>query len=425
MSSRQSKLSLTDGVTLAIGSVMGSGVLFLPGFTYQIAGSDAVISWLVATLLCFPLLLIFRSIVRQAPNSRGLEGWVAFSLGERWAPAVPYLLLGTVCLGMPASALIAGEYVSLLFDGHSHLQLLVAISLILLPAVLGSFGIQVSCRVQRIMALTLLLLGVALFFASFDAASEGLSKIKPTFAISPTLAGVATAFWAYAGFENMTFMADEFENPKLDIPLAIGIALVVCGLAYTALTINYMAVVDWRTEYPASLFTLASVSKYPVVTKIIVSGFALVAVFFNFLSWMSGIARMIQSSTNRGHLPPLFSHLRRRNTLGEILFSFAGICIVIAVIEWMFPAAFSMILSAVSTNFVALYLICAFGYLRKSRSLKAGILGMIICSALGAALVSSGIIATYSLVLAIGLPLSLQAYKSFNKKITGRYQHAA
>ena len=59
MASLSRSLNLGQGITLAIGSIMGSGILFLPSLTYSIAGNDISVVWLAATIICIPLLLFF------------------------------------------------------------------------------------------------------------------------------------------------------------------------------------------------------------------------------------------------------------------------------------------------------------------------------------------------------------------------------
>ena len=97
---------------LAVGSIAGSGILFLPSTIYVIAGSDSLVVWVVAALLCVPLLGVFGALVRRVPGGTGLEGFVALGLGRRVAALVPALLLVVFYPAMAAATLVAGGYVS-------------------------------------------------------------------------------------------------------------------------------------------------------------------------------------------------------------------------------------------------------------------------------------------------------------------------
>ena len=116
-------LGLGAGIALAFGSVAGSGILFLPSLTYRIAGADALLVWAAATLLCFPLLLVFAEMVRRVPDGSGLEGFIALDLGRHVAATVPPLFLSLVCLGLPAGSLVAGGYLAHAVGGGGPVQL--------------------------------------------------------------------------------------------------------------------------------------------------------------------------------------------------------------------------------------------------------------------------------------------------------------
>ena len=54
--------------------------------------------------------------------------------------------------------------------------------------------------------------------------------------ITTLLPGIVVAFWAFAGFENLTFIAGEFKNPSRDIKLSMFVALFLSGLLYLLLS---------------------------------------------------------------------------------------------------------------------------------------------------------------------------------------------
>jgi amino acid transporter len=103
-------LTLWDGMALAIGSIAGSGILYLPSLTYVLTGHDVLFVWLGGTLLCLPLLFMFTDMVRLIPDGSGMEGFIARGLGSHVAATVPLLFLSVVVLGIPAGVLVAGEY---------------------------------------------------------------------------------------------------------------------------------------------------------------------------------------------------------------------------------------------------------------------------------------------------------------------------
>ena len=110
-------LTLWDGLALAIGSIAGSGILYLPSLTYVLAGHDVLLVWLGGTLLCLPMLFMFTDMVRLVPDGSGIEGFIARGLSSNVAATVPILFLSIVVLGIPAGALVAGEYLRAAIGG--------------------------------------------------------------------------------------------------------------------------------------------------------------------------------------------------------------------------------------------------------------------------------------------------------------------
>src|SRR3954467_57996 len=105
-------LGLGGGIVLAVGSIAGSGILFLPSTIYVIAGADSLVVWMLAVAPCVPLLAGVASLVRGGPGGSGLEGFVALGLGRRVAALVPGLLLVVFYPAMAAAMLVAAGYVS-------------------------------------------------------------------------------------------------------------------------------------------------------------------------------------------------------------------------------------------------------------------------------------------------------------------------
>src|ERR1035438_5021750 len=94
------QLTLKDGIGLGLGSIIGSGILFLPSMTYGLAGTNVLVCWVVTTFLCLPLLYIFSHMVESVPNESGMEGYISLGLGEHVGATIPILFLSTVGIGM-------------------------------------------------------------------------------------------------------------------------------------------------------------------------------------------------------------------------------------------------------------------------------------------------------------------------------------
>ena len=390
------QLTIKDGIALGIGSIMGSGILFLPSFSYGLSGADVLIAWVMTTLFCLPLLIVFSDMVRAVPNEHGVEGFLKLGLGKHIAAGLPILLLGTVCIGMPSAALIAGRYVSRYFEAGTGIAVIIALGLILLATATNIFGIKTGSLFQRWVAFLLFIVGGGLFFTTIPEALPKLGEVTLTWNWSAILAGSIIAFWAFAGFENMTFMAGEFKNPHRDILISIAVSLLLCGALYIGLTANVVALIP-RDEVNniVGLYQLAeSVQQRELATALIVL-FALGAVAINLTSWCWGVSRLVYASAASGAMPQYFHNLSDKNVPKRALVFLLVVFSAVVVVASAVPEWFERGLQVVSTNFVVLYLLCIQSYTIYSKSLVKKLLGGVLAIALLAVLTSSGWMVLY------------------------------
>src|SRR5215217_1076985 len=196
-------LGLGGGIAVAVGSVAGSGILFLPSVIYVVAGSDALVVWVLAALVCVPLLLVFDALVRQVPDGSGLEGFVALGLGRRVATLVPGLLLVVFFPAMAAAMLVAGGYA-----GDGVVQLVVALAIIAVTTWGALTGARGAARLQVVVVWTMLAAALVLVIVTAPRAWHGYDAVRPHMSdLGAIASGVLVAFWGFAGFENMTFVA--------------------------------------------------------------------------------------------------------------------------------------------------------------------------------------------------------------------------
>jgi APA family basic amino acid/polyamine antiporter len=94
----------------------------------------------------------------------------------------------------------------------------------------------------KIIAMAILIGG--LFFSSKGSATNIVtsSAVMPQgwALISAYMAALSGAFWAYDGWNNLTFVAGEIEHPKKNIPRGLFIGLLICVVIYSLLNLAYI-----------------------------------------------------------------------------------------------------------------------------------------------------------------------------------------
>jgi amino acid efflux transporter len=355
----EKKLGIISGTSYAVGSIIGSGILFLPSLTYKLSGADVFLSWLLATVLCVPLLLVFYDMSKVTKPGDGVKGFIEHGLGRTVASCFPVLLLSTVSIGMPSSALIVGKFIKDYFslDGIDYL---VAFYLLFFGIVSNLLGKSIGQKIQNIVSISFIVVGIGLFFFTLPEANGNYHKIIPLFDLKGTFAGITMAFWAFAGFENLSFLTNDFKRPEKDFLLSMILALVICGTLYLALTANYAAIIPYKNiETVMGIFQLSKVVKPQAISSLVIAVFAFLALKTNFNSWVKGLGQMITNASREGNLPRNLAE--NKNAPIYLLASLFSLSLLLSLI---FPEFLETGLVIVSSNFVTIYVLTLFSYLR-------------------------------------------------------------
>jgi amino acid efflux transporter len=377
----QRTLSLPHGVALALGSIAGSGLLFLPSLTLVVGGRDVMLVWLAATLVCLPVLFLLADVVREFDDGSGIEGLIASGLGSHVGAGVPVLFLAIVTLGIPAGSLIAGTYLAEAVGGGRAVEHLTALVIVGVAAGVNLAGIRIGARVQLVTAALLIAIGVALVALTAPEAAGGYDAISP----GPPepgslLSGVLIAFFAYAGFENLTFIAGELRNPRRDFPIATAAAFALYGLLAVALTANLAAIVPaGQIDEVAGLSQLAETIQPATLATGVITALALALMQVNANSWVWGMSRLVRSAANAGRLPRSLAALDGRGVPRRaVALLTAGFLVTLAVATFDDKLVTDLLVTA-SAGFVVLYLLAVLAYARRAQGAgRRGLAGVLL-----------------------------------------------
>jgi len=390
----EKKLGIISGTSYAVGSIIGSGILFLPSLTYKLSGPDVFLSWLLATILCVPLLLVFYDMSKVTKAGDGVKGFIEHGLGKTIASCFPVLLLSTVSIGMPSSALIVGKFIKDYFS-MDGIEYAVAFYLLLFGVVSNLLGRSMGEKIQNIVSISFIIVGIALFFFTLPEAKGNYHKIVPEFKFKETFAGITMAFWAFAGFENLSFLTKEFKRPEKDFLMSMILALIICGLIYLGLTANYASIIPYENiETVMGIFQLSKVVEPQAVSGLIIVILAFLALKTNFNSWVKGLSQMIANASQDGNLPKILSlHKNSPTYLLAFLFSLS------LVLSLVFPDFLETGLVIVSSNFVTIYVLTLLSYLKGKWSMPRKIMAFVTLTILVISLGTSGVKLFYPMIV--------------------------
>lgn len=239
-------LGLGQGTALYVASVLGTGILVLPGLAAAAAGPASIVAVAAVLVLSIPLAGTFAALAARYPDAGGVASYVRRALGATAARMTGYWFFFGVCVGAPVVAVLGGEYVVAVLGVDRAAVPVIGIALFVPPFIANWFGVRIAGWVQFV--LTGLLLSVVIGVVAVTFPAVDAANFEPFLPHGWAGVGVAISLfvWAFAGWEVGTHIAGEFRNPRRTIPIATAIAIVIVGAGYLSLQIVTVAVLGDR-----------------------------------------------------------------------------------------------------------------------------------------------------------------------------------
>ncbi len=265
MSQLKRDLGLWSAAAIVVGTVIGSGIFIVPKSMILNVGTPGMVLFvfLFGGLLSLGGALTYAELAAMLPEAGGEYVYLREAYGPLWA-----FIYGWAQLLLAKSASIAtlatGFYLYLanffpILEGVITSMTLPVVGLVeirngqifamfLIGALglLNYFGVRIGGNVQvavtivKVAAIAAIIL-VGLF-SSVGTVDHFSTAVKSVGGASGFFAALVAALWAYDGWNNVSMVASEVQNPQRNLPLALIIGTLAVMLIYMLANVAYFYV---------------------------------------------------------------------------------------------------------------------------------------------------------------------------------------
>lgn len=363
------QLSLFGGTALAVGMVVGSGIFGLPGLALQLGSPQAAaFGWLACAIACLPLVWIFAILGTRDASAAGVSRYAEAAFGKRAEFAVAALMCGTFPLTVPAQSIIGASYALVAFGLRPGALVPVSATILLIALAFNLSGIRTTAFVNSLSLIFIVAAVLVLSVSRRANLDAGIALwTRPDWAdmtLSQVWKASALLFWAFIGWENVSFGLEEFREPQRTIKRVYLLSYLVVVVLYFLLagTINGASVEGASvntTDGIAKLIPSRWQPAFALMTLAIIQATA--------NAWVFAASRLFYAAGRSRLLPEIFARVDRQGTPRNAILLLAACFSIVLAASTVFQVDVPDLLIVANQNFLVLYLVCIFACWKTGR----------------------------------------------------------
>lgn len=233
---KKDKFGLWSIVLLGINSIIWTGIFLLPNRAYALMGPSSLLILLFDAFLAGCLALCFAEVAGFFSRNGGPYLYAKAAFGDFVGYEVGVLKLVVTIIAWAAMAVGFATALGAAFPffAGDTMKNLIAAVLIGGLTIMNIAGVKISKILNNLMTISKLVplcvfIAVGLFFVN----GSNFTPFVPTHMADGAFANAAiTMFFAYTGFEAIAVAAEDFKDPKKDLPRGIILTMIIVTIIY-------------------------------------------------------------------------------------------------------------------------------------------------------------------------------------------------
>ncbi|MDX2262611.1 MAG: amino acid permease [Gemmatimonadales bacterium] len=242
-------LGLFSATMMVIGGIIGSGIFLNPSVVAARMGSreGTLLVWLLGAVIALLGAFVFAELGRRRPLAGGGYAY----LREAFGPLAGFLYGWALLLIMATGAIAAvamtfAGYATDLFGWPVARQPLLAAGAIVFLTGLNVVGVKPAAWTQNLFTVLKLLAIAVLVVAAFAAPANPVQAdavvADPGSMLLAVGAALVPVLFAFGGWQQTNFIAEELRDPERDLPRALVLGVLGVVVAYLLVNVAYLRV---------------------------------------------------------------------------------------------------------------------------------------------------------------------------------------
>lgn len=295
-------LGLSDVVGMALGQIIGAGVLIFTGIGIGMTGKGIMLAFLVAAAMTAITILPMAQLSSAIPTTGAAYRYSSRLLGPKWGF---YWMIGLMLSKVTIAlyALSFAQYLQGLVPWiNVKIVALVMMTTFYVTNIIGIKSAAVAEKWMVVIKISALAIFIIWGIPNVDFSSFTLPSLVPN-GIDGLLQAIGLLAFAAVGANSIAELGGEMKNPARDIPLAMIGSTVAVGVIYSLVGVVAVGVLPWESVANKPLTDVARVILPAPLLYFFIIGGALVAMATTMNAVFAWVTKGMVIACQDGWLP--------------------------------------------------------------------------------------------------------------------------